>query len=140
MKRSRRRRPKSHAIGSVIVCATAMLFLGLSLPTAMAQDESSPVQGSALLPRDLSPWGMFMNADVIVKIVMVGLVIASIVTWTVWLAKTIELLKARRKLQIAVDTLSAAKTLANIRQANVAEPAASFYAAAADELRLSSES
>ena len=40
---------------------------------------------------------MFMNADVVVKVVMVGLVIASIVTWTVWLAKTIELLKARRQ-------------------------------------------
>ncbi|MGA7153038.1 MAG: tonB-system energizer ExbB, partial [Pseudolabrys sp.] len=37
---------------------------------------------------------MFMNADAVVKAVMVGLVIASIVTWTVWLAKTIELLKA----------------------------------------------
>ena len=36
-----------------------------------------------------------MNADAVVKAVMVGLVIASIVTWTVWLAKTIELLKAR---------------------------------------------
>ena len=58
---------------------------------------ASVVQGSALLPRDLSPWGMFMNADVVVKAVMVGLVIASVVTWTVWLAKTIELLKARRQ-------------------------------------------
>ena len=55
---------------------------------------------TAVLPRDLSPWGMFMNADVVVKAVMVGLVIASIVTWTVWLAKTIELLKARRQVQV----------------------------------------
>ena len=44
-----------------------------------------------LLPRNLSPWGMFLNADIVVKAVMVGLAFASLVTWTVWLAKTIEL-------------------------------------------------
>ena len=114
-----------------------MLLFGLSLPAAMAQDEPPSVQGSALLPRDLSPWGMFMNADVVVKVVMFGLVIASVVTWTVWLAKTIELLKARRKLRSAVDALSVVKTLANARQSNIEEPIASFYAAAVDELRLS---
>jgi biopolymer transport protein ExbB len=47
---------------------------------ADAQEQLPSVQGTAVLPRDLSPWGMFMNADVVVKAVMVGLVIASIVT------------------------------------------------------------
>ena len=47
----------------------------------------------SLLPRDLSPWGMFMSADIVVKAVMVGLAVASVVTWTVSLAKTIELVK-----------------------------------------------
>lgn len=54
----------------------------------------------ALLPRNLSPWGMFLSADIIVKTVMVGLAIASLVTWTVWLAKTIEL---RRKGSLALQ-------------------------------------
>ena len=44
---------------------------------------------NALLPRDLSPWGMFMGADIVVKAVMIGLAFASQETWTVWLAKTI---------------------------------------------------
>ena len=48
-----------------------------------------------LLPRNLSPWGMFLNADIVVKAVMVGLAFASLVTWTVWLAKTIELRSAK---------------------------------------------
>ena len=48
-----------------------------------------------LLPRNLSPWGMFLNADILVKAVMVGLAFASLVTWTVWLAKTIEFRFAR---------------------------------------------
>ncbi len=134
---SQRKRSRPYTIGTAIACGAAMLLVGLSLPAAMAQDELPPVQGSALLPRDLSPWGMFTNADVVVKVVMVGLVIASVVTWTVWLAKTIELLKARRKLRAAVDALSAVKTVASVRQSNIEEPVASFYAAAVDELRLS---
>jgi biopolymer transport protein ExbB len=137
MTTSQRRLSRPHTIGTAIACAAAMLLFGLSLPAAMAQDEPPSVQGSALLPRDLSPWGMFMNADVVVKVVMVGLVIASVITWTVWLAKTIELLKARRKLRIAVDMLGAIKTVASARQSNIEEPVASFYAAAVDELRLS---
>jgi len=137
MTRSQSKHSRSHTIGSAIACAAAVLLVGLSLPAAMAQDEPQSIQGSALLPRDLSPWGMFMNADVVVKVVMVGLVIASVVTWTVWLAKTIELLKARRKLRTAVDALSAIKTVASVRQAKIEEPVASFYAAADDELRLS---
>jgi biopolymer transport protein ExbB len=48
-----------------------------------------------LLPHNLSPWGMFLNADIVVKAVMVGLAFASLVTWTVWLAKTIELMAAK---------------------------------------------
>ena len=110
---SQRKRSRPHTISTATACAAAMLLFGFFLPAAMAQEEPPSLQGSALLPRDLSPWGMFMNADVVVKVVMVGLVIASVVTWTVWLAKTIELLKARRKLRAAVDTLSAVKTLAN---------------------------
>ncbi len=50
-----------------------------------------------MLPRNLSPWGMFLNADIVVKAVMIGLAFASLVTWTVWLAKTIELRVAKRR-------------------------------------------
>jgi biopolymer transport protein ExbB len=57
---------------------------------------SAPMIATASLPRDLSPWGMFLNADIVVKIVMVGLIFASLVTWTVWLAKNLELWKATR--------------------------------------------
>jgi biopolymer transport protein ExbB len=39
---------------------------------------------------------MFLHADVIVKAVIVGLAFASLVTWTIWLAKTIELRVAQR--------------------------------------------
>jgi biopolymer transport protein ExbB len=66
---------------------------------------------AADLPRDLSPVGMYLSADWVVKSVMIGLVIASIVTWTVWLAKSIELLFAKRRARGAVATLASARSL-----------------------------
>jgi biopolymer transport protein ExbB len=66
---------------------------------------------SAALPRDLTPWGMFMSADIIVKAVMLGLIFASVLTWTIWLAKTLELWGARRRLKRAQRSLAAARSL-----------------------------
>jgi biopolymer transport protein ExbB len=61
-----------------------------------------------LLPRNLSPWGMFLNADIVVKAVMIGLALASLLTWTVWLAKTIELGSAQRIARRRLKTLEGA--------------------------------
>ena len=58
-----------------------------------------------LLPHNLSPWGMFLNADIVVKAVMIGLAFASLVTWTVWLSKTIELRIATRLARRRIRTL-----------------------------------
>jgi biopolymer transport protein ExbB len=76
-----------------------------------AEAPNAPVIASAALPRDLSPWGMFLNADIIVKIVMVGLTFASLVTWTVWLAKNLELWKATRNGRAVLRVLNEARSL-----------------------------
>ncbi len=65
----------------------------------------------ARLPHDLSPWGMFMAADLVVKAVMVGLAFASLITWTVWFAKSLELVFARRAVARTLNALQAAPTL-----------------------------
>jgi len=87
------------------------------------------------LPRDLSPWGMFLSAVPIVKIVMVGLAFASLATWTVWLAKTIELWNARRLALQGLEVLASAKSLraAEKELAQMRSPVARFIAAAAGE-------
>lgn len=69
------------------------------------------------LPHDLSPWGMFMAADIVVKGVMLGLAFASVVTWTVLLVKTVELGSAQRSAKRAVRQLSAARGLEDGEQA-----------------------
>src|SRR5882672_5780823 len=76
----------------------------VALCAALLPAASFAATDTALLPRNLSPWGMFLNADIVVKAVMIGLALASLATWTVWLAKTIELGSkkrlARRRLKI----------------------------------------
>ena len=63
------------------------------------------------MAHDLSPWGMYQNADIIVKIVMIGLAIASIITWTIWIAKGFELMGAKRRLRSEIVHLKKATTL-----------------------------
>jgi biopolymer transport protein ExbB len=90
-----------------------------SVPAApAAQPSFEPAQSSiasVMLPRDLSPWGMFLNADIVVKVVMVGLVFASLVTWTVWLAKNWELWLATRRARSALAVLNEARSLAEAK-------------------------
>jgi len=66
---------------------------------------------ASALPRDLSPWGMFLNAVLPVKLVMVGLAFASLATWTVWLSKTLELWNAKRLARRGLEVLASATSL-----------------------------
>ncbi|MEX5786831.1 tonB-system energizer ExbB [Providencia vermicola] len=61
--------------------------------------------------KDLSVWGMYQNADNVVKTVMIGLVLASVITWALFFSKGIELLAARRRLKAEVKQLREVKSL-----------------------------
>jgi biopolymer transport protein ExbB len=100
-----------------------------------------PITGTADLPRDLSPWGMFVSADHLVKAVLIGLAIASVITWTVWLAKTIELVIARRRVRRGLKILSAVRNFDEALRdgARLRGPTAEFLRAAAVELELSGD-
>ena len=65
----------------------------------------------ASLPHDLSPWGMFVTASPVVQAVMVGLALASVVTWTIAIAKTVELSSAKRKARAALAMLEESRSL-----------------------------
>jgi biopolymer transport protein ExbB len=75
------------------------------------------------LPRDLSPWGMFMAADFVVKAVMLGLAFASVLSWTIWFAKAIELMTARARMQRAIDALNQARAWSEVTQSLRADAA-----------------
>jgi biopolymer transport protein ExbB len=91
------------------------------------------------LPQDLSPWGMFEDADTLVKIVLIGLAVASLVTWTVWLAKTYELHTARSEVRHDLRILNGSMTFAQAHEQfrDATSPVAQLMQAAAQEIRLS---
>jgi biopolymer transport protein ExbB len=121
---------------SRFLCGAAFL-LAISAGGAPAQTPGGP--DIAELPRDLSPWGMFQSADPLVKAVLIGLAFASVVTWTVWLAKTVELVLARRRVRADLAALESAPRLADgvQRMAGTQGPTAEFLAAAVTEIQLS---
>jgi biopolymer transport protein ExbB len=109
---------------------------GAEAPTA------SPTQDVTFkLPRDLSPWGMFMAADIVVKAVMIGLAFASVLCWTIWLAKGIELMTARARMRRAIAALNQARSWdeATQRLQGHTSGAGALVAAADTELRLSAD-
>ena len=119
-----------------------------SAPSSPAPAVEQPMAPSATspdvalrLPRDLSPWGMFMAADVVVKAVMVGLAFASVLTWTIWFAKAIELMKARRRMRAEIMTLAQVRSWGEVgaRTNGRSNGTAALLRAADAELRLSAD-
>jgi len=113
---------------------------GAANPQVATPGPGEPSVGGDLLPQKLSLVGMYLDADVVVKAVMIGLAFASLVTWTVFFAKTWELYMARmdvrRGLRILVDSLTLAQAHDQLRDGTT--PVAQLMQAAAQEIRLSS--
>lgn len=88
------------------------------------------------LPHNLTPWGMYLQADWVVKIVMIGLLLASLLSWTVFVAKWLELRNAEQSQRQLLKRLAAARGIAELTtEANASE----MVLAAATELKLSSD-
>ncbi|WP_207210269.1 tonB-system energizer ExbB [Lichenibacterium ramalinae] len=115
----------------------AVAVLAGPVPPALAQAPDAPAAASpATLPHDLSPWSMFIHADAVVKAVMIGLMAASVATWTIWLVKTLQLAAARRAAQRGLKALAAADDLASVaeRDGQGRDPVALLVATAAAEV------
>lgn len=106
-------------------------------PTALPAAEAAK---ALVVPHDLSPWSMFMSADIVVKLVMIGLAFASLMTWTICFAKMREQFVTQQRLKAALRTVSNARTLAEARMAlgTGKTVLSSFLAMAVHEVRLSS--
>jgi biopolymer transport protein ExbB len=106
---------------------------------ATPTDSTRSLKSTAATPHDLSPWSMFLSADVLVKAVMIGLAFASLVTWTIFIAKMIELSLIQRKLRAALGKISDARSLAEAQFALGAKDSvlSALLSAAMREARLS---
>ncbi len=98
---------------------------------------ASPAQAAAALPQHLSFGAMFLNADWVVKAVILGLAAASVATWTVFAAKSRELKAQAASFRRLRDTFNAARSLEALRKN--AEATTPLLDAALTELTLSSD-
>ena len=107
--------------------------------TATSADGGRSLKSTSVALRELSPWSMFLSADILVKAVMIGLAFASLVTWTIFIAKMIELSLIQRKLRAALVKIGDARSLAEAQFALGAKDSvlSSLLAAAMREARLS---
>jgi biopolymer transport protein ExbB len=123
-----------------VVLPSAIAFADEVAPAVPAAPAVRPVATAAMsLATDLSPWTMFSNADPIVKTVIITLALASVVTWTVWLAKTIELAAAKRRARAGMAAIASARSLGEAMSRLSAEkgPIAAMARVAVEEQQLS---
>ena len=127
-------------IGPALSLTATQAYAQTSLPVAAGGPASI---ASRLLPKDLSLGAMFQNADIVVQVVLVGLIVASIATWTILLAKGLGFLNAQRSLRLALGAAEAEHTLGGLRmrlQGNTTGAVQlAMVAAATKEMQLSAD-
>jgi len=90
----------------------------------------------------LTPFGMFLQADVVVKVVMIGLLLCSILSWMLLVIKLVEFNSLRRSSDRFLETFRGAKSITDMGKIAESEdfagnPMADMAAAAAAEVELS---
>jgi tonB-system energizer ExbB len=85
---------------------------------------------------------MFMDADPVVKVIMIGLALASVFSWTVLLTKSLEFRALNRTTDNFLENFRAAKSISDINRVASSEefdgnPLADMAAAASQEVELS---
>ena len=92
----------------------------------------------AAIPANLTVGGMFMAADWVVKLVMIGLLFASVATWTVFIAKSLELRKASAAKRQIHDAVIGLRSLGEAR-GNTGLRSSTLIEQASAELRMSAD-
>jgi biopolymer transport protein ExbB len=98
-----------NAIPGITLSAGQSAMPDTTIPVQTADRDNMPQP--QLTQMDLSVWGMYQHADRVVKTVIVGLLIASIITWTLFFGKSIELTTAKRRLRHELSALKSATSL-----------------------------
>ena len=143
MTQPKARQARRQGAAGLLSAAVAYLWIA----PAWAQQSDAAITGESstvptqILPHDLSVWNMFLSADVVVQVVMVSLVFASIITWTIFVAKSLELAGAWRHIHSGRALLHASRTLEQAMQKfhGRHDPLAGLVNAANEEAMLSAE-
>jgi len=159
MLENKRTTPLLAIIGALALMASAPAFAQEAPPPAPAAEASAPAAAPAAAPEapatedkapktienhggKLTPVSMFMDAEPVVKVVMIGLLLASIFSWVLLITKMIEFGGLNRKSDRFVEAFRGAKSINDMGRIGISEefegnPLADMAAAAASEVELS---
>ena len=104
----------------------------VAVPVAGAWAQSTelaPPAGTApLMASDLSIWGLFWSAHPVVKIVMIGLLVASVWVWAIAIDKTLLYMRTRKAMDRFEQTFWSGQSLEELYRTQSARPAHSMAA------------
>lgn len=113
-------------------------------PAEAAPAEAAPAEGAAPAKagHSLTPVGMFLAAGAVVKVVMIGLILASIFSWVLLITKIFEFGALNKQSDKFLEAFRGARSIADIARIGSSEefegnPMADMAAAAAQEVELS---
>ncbi len=67
--------------------------------------------GNNLMQTDLSVWGMYQHADIVVKCVMITVICFRELTWAIFFSKSVEFFNQKRRLKREQQLLAEARSL-----------------------------
>lgn len=148
----------SALLGAVALSMSAPAFAQDAAPAAPAAEAAAaapeavapetPAAEEAADPPTMKNAGklnvgtMFMDADPVVKVIMIGLALASILSWTILVTKILEFRALNRVSDVFVENFRSAKSINDMSRIALSEeydgnPLADMAAAAAQEIELS---
>ena len=114
-------------------------------PAAPAAPAAEPAEPAKIEHAGkLTPIQMFLDAEPVVKVVMIGLILASIFSWTLLVTKIFEFGSLNKKSDAFLESFRGARTIADINRIASSEefegnPMADMAAAASQEVELSKQ-
>jgi biopolymer transport protein ExbB len=159
---NKRKTPFIALLGAMALMASAPAFAQNPAPAAPAADaaaapaaEAAPAAPAAPAAEPaepakiehagkLTPIQMFLDAEPVVKVVMIGLILASIFSWTLLVTKIFEFGSLNKKSDAFLESFRGARTIADINRISSSEefegnPMADMAAAASQEVELSKQ-
>jgi biopolymer transport protein ExbB len=139
---------------AVLMASSPVLAQDTAAPAAAAPAAAAPAAAPAPAPAaepaaeeakphaNITPISMFMEATPVVKVVMIGLLLASVFSWTLLIIKLIEFGSLNRKTDRFLEEFRGARTIADMHKVATDEtyegnPLADMAAAATEEIQLS---
>ena len=157
----KRKTPLIALVGALALMASAPAFAqDAAAPAPATTTAAAPAPAPAVTPapaeevdagvaatekmksHQLTPFTMFMEAKIVVKVVMIGLILASVFSWVLLITKLLEFGALNRQSDKFLEAFRGARSIADIARIGSSEefegnPMADMAAAAAQEVELS---